>query len=151
MAISHWLANLVGTKLTNFSINKAKFDSSGLTANRILTLPDVTGKLVTSEVVANVYWTSPSNGTIPITPKAAFGSTIDQIRGLKTTSGTLTLAIQINGTNVTSLSALSVTSTPQDVTATAAFTVAAGDRITMVITSASSPVGLEFTLKGTRT
>lgn len=150
--MAKWLSNLIGTKLDNFWIKRAKFDSSGLTADRTLTLPDVTGKLVTSEVVANVFWKEPVNDTISITPKAAFPSTIDQIRGLATSAGTVTLAIKINGTNVTSLSALAVTTTPQDVTATAAFTVAAGDEITFVTTSVSADcAGLKFTLKGTRT
>lgn len=117
-----------------------------------MTLPDASGRIVTSEIVANVFWKEPVNDTISITTKAAFPSTIDQIRGLVTAAGTATLAIKINGTNVTSLSALSVTTTPQDVTATAAFTVATGDEITFVTTNVSAGcLGLKFTLKGTRT
>ena len=47
-------------------------------------------------------------------------------------------------------SGLSVTSTAQDVTATGANTVAAGDTVTAVITSVSSPADLRFSLKCTR-
>ena len=92
-----------------------------------------------------------ADGTVYLSAKASFGFTIDQIRGLQTTSGTCTLAIKINGTNVTSLSGLSVTSTPQDVSATGANTVAAGDIVTAVVTSSSSPVDLRYSLKCTRT
>ena len=117
--------------------------------------------LKTQGAGANPAWTSwtfdialsqasPANSTIYLSAKASVGFTIDQIRGLRTASGTLTLAIQINGTNVTSLSGLSVTSTAQDVTATGANTVAAGDTVTAVITSVSSPADLRFSLKCTR-
>lgn len=91
-----------------------------------------------------------ANGTIALNAKASFAGTINQIRGLKTASGTCTVAIQINGVNVTGLSGLSVTSTPQDASASAANTFAAGDRITAVITSNSTGIDLEFTLKYTR-
>lgn len=117
--------------------------------------------LKTQGAGANPAWTSwtfdialsqasPANSTIYLSAKASVGFTIDQIRGLRTASGTLALAIQINGTNVTSLSGLSVTSTPQDVSATGANTVAAGDTVTAVITSVSSPADLRFSLKCTR-
>jgi hypothetical protein len=99
---------------------------------------------------ANVYYQTPAAGTLVLTAKAAYAFTISQIRGLKTSAGTLTLAVQINGTNVTGLSALSVTSTTQDVTATAANSVAVGDRVTVVLSGLSSAADLEFTLKGVR-
>lgn len=95
--------------------------------------------------------TAPVAGTIYLDRKAAFPYTINQIRGLKTASGTATLAVKINGTNVTSLSALAVTSSTQDVTATAAFTVATGDEVTLVWSSPSTPVDACFTLQCTRT
>lgn len=91
-----------------------------------------------------------ADGTTYLSAKASFAFTISQIRGLKTTSGTCTLAIKINGTSVTGLSSLSVTSTTQDAPATAANSVAVGDEITCVISSSSSPVDLRFTLKCTR-
>lgn len=101
--------------------------------------------------LANYFDPYPQNVTLVLTAKAAVASTITEIRGLKTSAGTLTLAIKINGTNVTGLDSLSVTSSTQDVSATAANAVAAGDRVTMVITSASADAAdLEFTLAGTR-
>jgi hypothetical protein len=118
--------------------------------------------LKTQGAAANPTWSSwtfeipfsaatGSDGTVYLSAKASFGFTIDQIRGLQTTSGTCTLAIKINGTNVTSLSGLSVTSTPQDVSSTGASTVAAGDTVTAVVTSSSSPVDFRYSLKCTRT
>jgi len=40
-----WLSNLIGTKLTEFWIRRAKFDSAGLSANRTFTLPDLAGTI----------------------------------------------------------------------------------------------------------
>lgn len=79
-----------------------------------------------------------------------FAGSLVSITGLRTQSGTITMAVKIGTTDVTSLSALSVTSTPQDVTATGANTVAAGDNINIVTTSAASDLGLRFTLNFTR-
>lgn len=91
-----------------------------------------------------------TGNNLALDAKAAYGYTINQIRGLVTSSGTCTVAIQINGTNVTGLSALSVSSVAQDVSASAANTVAVGGRVTLVITANSSGANLEFTLKRTR-
>ncbi|MFM1842166.1 MAG: hypothetical protein RLZZ490_902 [Cyanobacteriota bacterium] len=65
---------------------------------------------------------------------------------VKSGSGTCTWAIQINGVNVTGLSAVSVSSTEQLVTATAANVVASGQRVTIVSTANSSAVDVEFTI-----
>lgn len=65
---------------------------------------------------------------------------------LDTLSGTCTVAIQIDGVNVTGLSAIAVTSTTQLVSATAANTVTAGQRVTMVVTGNSTALDLEFTM-----
>ncbi len=47
-----WLSNLIGTKLTEFRIRLAKFDSAGLSADRTFTLPDLAGTLaLRSDVV----------------------------------------------------------------------------------------------------
>lgn len=89
--------------------------------------------------------------TYVIVTKARFSFTINGIYGVKHTSGTSTLAVKINGTNVTGMSAISVTSTAQDVTASGANTVAVGDQITFVFSSVSSPADLFSTLDITRT
>lgn len=98
-----------------------------------------------------VYVQTPADGTFTLTAKARIAGTIDGLYGLKTSAGTLTLTVKINGTNVTGLASLSVTSSAQDATATAANVVAVGDRITLVIASTSGAADLEGTLQGTRT
>ena len=92
-----------------------------------------------------------ANSTYAVDSYADFAYTINGVNAIKTSSGTITAAIQINGTNVTGLSAIAVTSTPANVTATAANTVNVGDRVTVVFTSASSANNIEFNLQATRT
>ena len=94
---------------------------------------------------------SVTNGTYIIHTEARFAFDIKGIYGLEHTSGTSTLAVQINGTDVTGLDAISVTATAQDVVATGANSVAVGDQITFVITSASSATDLNSTLEIERT
>ena len=65
---------------------------------------------------------------------------------VKSLSGTCTWAIQINGVSVTGLSAVSVTSTEQLISATGANTIAAGERATIVSTANSSALDVEFTI-----
>ena len=80
---------------------------------------------------------------------AEFAYTINEIR-IISGSGTCTAAIQINGTNVTGISAVSVSNSIAVGTATALNTVSTGNKITLVISSTSSLVNLQMTLKLTR-
>ena len=132
--------SLVAKSITDFGLSLVD-DSSAAAARATLGL---------SEFDWNFFYPTVADGTIAVAAKTSFAGTINQIRGLDLASGTCTVAIQINGTNVTGLSGLSVTTTAQDATASAANTFAAGDRITCVITSNSSGSGLEFSLKYTR-
>lgn len=91
-----------------------------------------------------------SDGTYVLTTSARYAFKINSIQGLKSTSGTCSFKVQINGVDVTSITGLSVTSTPQNVTATGANTVAIGDTITFIVSSASSLNDLFFTLDTTR-
>lgn len=92
---------------------------------------------------------SPGNYTFVIDQSAAYAYTINSII-VQTSSGTDTLALKINGTNVTGCSAVSVSSTPATGTCTAANSVAIADRFTLVTSSDSSAVDLTFTVKVTR-
>lgn len=96
-----------------------------------------------------VYIQSATNTTIVLVSSSRYAFTINSLNNLKTSSGTITAAIQINGTNVTSLSSLAVTSTPASPSASGANTVAIGDRITLVLSSNAAAFDLEFTMKGT--
>lgn len=92
----------------------------------------------------------PIDKTYILDESASYAYTINTLI-IKTTAGTLTAAVQINGTPVTGISAVSVSSTPTTATATAANTVSIGNRITLVCSSSSAPTDLSFTLKFTRT
>lgn len=81
---------------------------------------------------------------------AEIGYTINELK-IISGSGTCNAAVQINGTNVTGISAVSVSSTIATGTASAANTVVVGNKVTLVISSTSSLVNLQATLKYTRT
>jgi hypothetical protein len=84
----------------------------------------VTGAIVANDTVWLAY-DAPYNGTI---------NALTYFTG----NGSFSVAIQINGTNVTGLSAVAVSSaTPATTNATAANTFTAGQRITAVITAAT--------------
>lgn len=88
--------------------------------------------------------------TIALDAYAGFAYTIVEVDGIATSAGTITAAFKINGTNITSLSAISVTSTPQNVTATGANSVSSTNRLTLVLSSNASALNMEFTIKCTR-
>jgi len=82
---------------------------------------------------------------------APYAFTINSLKNLGTVSDTATGTLKINGTVVTGCSSLSLTSTPQNVTASGANSVSVGNTITFVTTSPSSLTGLlPFSLIGTR-
>lgn len=91
----------------------------------------------------------PTAKTYILDQSAAYAYTINTLI-VATASGTCTAAVKINGTNVTGISAVSVSSTPATGTASAANSVAIGDKVTLVLSSISSAADLSFTLKVTR-
>ena len=94
---------------------------------------------------------TPGNDTIYITAHAAYPGQIDSVQNIATSSGTITAAVKINGTDVTNLSSISVSSTEQDVSATGANTFSTGDKITVVLSSNSSAADLRGTILITQT
>lgn len=81
---------------------------------------------------------------------AEYGYTINELK-IISGAGTCSAAVKINGTNVTGISAVSVSTTIATGTASAANTVVAGDKVTLVTSSTSSLDNLQATLKTTRT
>lgn len=80
---------------------------------------------------------------------ALASGTIAGIYGARTASGTVTLSIKINGTAATGLDGVTINSTPQNITATAANTYVSEDRITVEYGAVTgSPTNLEFTIGG---
>lgn len=142
-----------------------------LNTSGTVTLPNVTDTLVgkaTTDTLTNKTLTSPvittptgfienmsgfiesgSDKEYVLDQSAAYAYTINTLI-IATVSGTTTAALTINGTNVTGISAVSVSSTPATGTASAANTVAIGDKVTLVLSSSSSPVDLSFSMKHTR-
>ena len=86
------------------------------------------------------------NGSRPLVGYATEAGQITSVRGIKTTSGTITVAIDINGTPVTGLSSIAVTTSAQNVNATASNSYVVGDRIGITFSSNSSAENLEASL-----
>lgn len=103
---------------------------------------------VGQDVEGNYSVATPANGTTTLIKSRRKPFVIGGLYGLATASGSITVSIQINGTPVTGLSGITVTSTPQTVLATAANLVSAGDKVTMVLASNASAAALEFTMGG---
>jgi len=93
---------------------------------------------------------APSDKTFILDQSAAYAYDIDTLIA-KNLSGTLNAAIQIDGTPVTGINTLSVSSVEGTGTGTALNSVAIGQTVTMVITGGSTPVDYSWTLKTTRT
>lgn len=93
-----------------------------------------------------------ANGTYTYTLSAPGAGTVDSLT-YKTGNGSFTANVRINGTSVTGLSAVSVTSSTKATTnGTAANTFVAGDTIDVVVTNAtSSPTDVAMSLRVTYT
>ena len=115
-----------------------------------LTLPAAAGTLATASQATGGSWfiEAPTNKTYVVLLKARFAFTITEVTA-KTASGTCTVQVTIEGTNVTGGS-VSVTSTEASSTATAANTVAVGNTVAIVVTSNSSAANLQVDIGGTR-
>ncbi len=90
-----------------------------------------------------------ANGTYVLDAKATFPYTINGLV-IDSLNNTGTVAVQINGTNVTGLSAVSATTTLSDTNATAANSVVAGDAVTLVFTSIATTASFVGKLRVTR-
>lgn len=99
---------------------------------------------------ASGYIQTPANGTLTLVAKAGLSQTLTDIKGVKTSAGTLTLTVLIGGVAVTGLSAVAVTTTAQDIAATALNALAVGGRLTLTVAAVTGATDLEFTLVGVR-
>lgn len=81
---------------------------------------------------------------------AAYAYTINQLK-IIAGGGTCTAAVKINGTPVTGISAVGVSTSVATGTASAANSVAVGDKVTLEITSPSTLDNLQASIKTTRT
>jgi hypothetical protein len=88
----------------------------------------------------NAVGTTLTNATIYVVPYSAVGRKVVSVRIACATSGTVTAALQIGGTNITTCNGISVTATPQTVTCDtgSTSTLAANGVLTLVTTSNST-------------
>ena len=91
----------------------------------------------------------PGDDTITLRLYAHYAFTINELR-IKTASGTCAVAVKIDGTDVTGISAVAVSSTEATGTATASNSVSVGQTVTLVISDSSSVANLVGSLKFTR-
>ena len=129
-------------------------DNTGVTPGTYLGLTvDAAGR-ITAEVplVISKQFTQlvGTNGTYALDSYAAFPYTISGVNGILTASGTISAQILINGVAVTGLNSIAVNSSPQNITATGNNSVVVGNRVTVVFSSNSSALGVEFSLAATR-
>ena len=89
---------------------------------------------------------APTAKTYTLCQYVTTGGTIQNLIA-KLSSGTCTVAIKINGTDVTGLAAVAVTSTESITAATAANTVVAGDTITAVVSAVAAPADLALVVE----
>lgn len=95
------------------------------------------------------YIETPSNNTIVIDESAAYAYSINSLIA-KLSSGTIDASIQIDGTDVTGVDTVGLTSTQSSSLATGANYVAVGSKVTLVLENNSSAADLGYTIKKTR-
>lgn len=89
----------------------------------------------------------PQAKTYCLMPYSTLAVTINSIQGVRVASGSCTLAIQVNGVSVPGLSAVAVTTTPQNLNASTPTAVAVGGEVTAVVTSvAGGTTNLQFAM-----
>lgn len=90
-----------------------------------------------------------TNGDYTLDPSVLHPLTVTRIRRLvnKAANGTCTVSFQNNGTNITGLNGLSVTTTPlSNQLGSVNNTVEVGNRFSFIISGATAPINLEFNL-----
>lgn len=146
--VSMLTSTALGSTVVNSSLTKVGLSTLGFV------LTDASGNLSSEALtIALPYNTAvTSSGTIILDAYVPFACTVTTIRQIQCNSGgTCTANFKINTTSITGLSAISVTSTPQDVSASALNTVASGNSLNVTISAPSSLTQLIFTLVATRT
>jgi len=125
---------------TASATNRGALSSADWTAFNALKVENISLQDGGSSIAATTY-------TLELYAQYAY--TINQLK-IISASGTCTVAVKINGVDVTGISAVSVSSTIATANASAANTVAVGDKITLVTTSNSALTNLQASLKTTR-
>lgn len=111
------------------------------------TLDFKVGQIIDSR---NWFIETPYDRTYTIEQFAKYGYTVEDVTVI-TGSGTTTLAFKIDGTNITSLSAVAASSVESTTSSSGAKTVAVGNTLTMVASSSAAPDSLAVSIKIKRT
>lgn len=93
---------------------------------------------------------APEDGTVTVMAYIPFACTITSAT-VETESGTVSCAFKLGSTTITGLSAVTASSTPNTDTASAANVAAAGDRLRITFSSASSPVNFAWSIAFVKT
>lgn len=97
-----------------------------------------------------IYDSAPADGTIVLVAYMPFACTFNALKNADMASGSTHVAVAINGTPITGLSDVTVTTSGASTNATAANTAAIGDLVTITYASSSTPVGFSAVLTYTR-
>lgn len=116
--------------------------------NKTLTSPIITTPTGFIEVFTG-FIVAAEDGSYTLDEFAKYAYTVNDIT-VKTSAGTAIMAVQINASNITGLDSVAISSVQNTDTASAANSVAIGNRLSFVLSSSSSPENLAFTLKVTR-
>lgn len=132
---------LVSAVVATASAGFAIVDNNGVLSSEILTISK------------EFFLSTGSNTTFPLDSGAGFSYTINRVKGAQCSNGNITASIQIQGSAVTNMNSISITtnSSAADTIASGANTVSTGNRVTVVFTSNSAASNIEFTLVATRT
>lgn len=142
------VANIPNT-LTDLGANEFLVGVGGSDAPVPKTVAEVQALLGIDKLAITYTDSAPVDGTVEVLVRAPFAFTINSFTA-DLDSGTVTVAVKINGTNVTGLSAVAVSSTKATTNGTAANTVAVGDVVALTFSSASTPIALRATINATR-
>lgn len=133
-------ATSISATLANSGVTAGSYERVTVNAKGLVTAA------TTPNAALNFSLLNPANGTYTLMLSAPRSGTINSLK-VGTDTGTCTVEIKINTTDVTGLSSVSVTSTAASTSATAANTFSSGDTIKMIVSSvASSPTQLNASL-----
>lgn len=105
---------------------------------------------VKTETLGGHIVTVTSGAEFTLEERAMYGYTIDELHA-KTASGTVDVSVKIGAVTVSGLDAVTISGTQRSDTATDAFTVTSGARVTLLLDAVTgSPSDLSFTIKSTR-
>jgi hypothetical protein len=144
-------ANLTA-KLADIVEDTADFEAGVATDESTITAAKLAAAIAALETKTFVIsgTIADSIATVVLDQKAQFSYDIESIAYVAS-SGSFDMDVEIDGTDVTSLSGLSVTTTEAESTATGANSVAVGQTVRLVFTGKADGEDLYFTMKCTRT